>query len=409
MQTTMIPEQVKTQKIQARVQVSILEDKDVIFSIRSALEDFIMLYFLLVRNIYPKGSDFDLKAYLDSDYAGCNLDRKSTSRGCQILRAKLVCWSEKKQNSLAMSSAEVEYVVAVRCYAQVLWIKSQLADYDILYDKVPIFCDNTSVIAISNNPVLHSRTKHIDIREFWYFTEVDATKTITFTLTNFDKPISFNLDDFPSINGLNYSDNYVSIPTKETVRAGLATLGLINEKNPDLSSTTLVNSSLLKIKYFHRFGSLIWGLNVDTGNILFSDLVSKLHNGKKGRELNHISAISFKTPSASEVALTSHMLKLAKISTVPEQTLIFPSKEVNAGNITDKSLSETTESKSKKKVDETQHAEESVATIDAIKSLEASRSAEELRNQPKPADAEKEHEKIVEEAVDDPLAIDSRI
>nr|GEY86415.1 uncharacterized mitochondrial protein AtMg00810-like [Tanacetum cinerariifolium] len=64
-----------------------------------------------------------------------------------------------------MSSAEAECVVAAGCCAQVIWIKSQLADYDVLYDKVPIFCDNTSVIAISNNPVLHSRTKHIDIRE----------------------------------------------------------------------------------------------------------------------------------------------------------------------------------------------------------------------------------------------------
>ncbi|GJU08534.1 retrovirus-related pol polyprotein from transposon TNT 1-94 [Tanacetum coccineum] len=60
--------------------------------------------------------------------------------------------------------AEAEYVVAAGCCAQVLWIKSQLANYDVLYDKVPIFCDNTSAIAISNNSVLHSRTKHIDIR-----------------------------------------------------------------------------------------------------------------------------------------------------------------------------------------------------------------------------------------------------
>ncbi|GJS79119.1 retrovirus-related pol polyprotein from transposon TNT 1-94 [Tanacetum coccineum] len=76
---------------------------------------------------YPKGPGFDLKAYSDSDYAGCNLDRKSISEGCQILGKKL------------------------------------LVGYDVLYDKVPIFYDNTSVIAISNNPVLHSRTKHIDI------------------------------------------------------------------------------------------------------------------------------------------------------------------------------------------------------------------------------------------------------
>nr|GEW68596.1 retrovirus-related Pol polyprotein from transposon TNT 1-94 [Tanacetum cinerariifolium]GFA30952.1 retrovirus-related Pol polyprotein from transposon TNT 1-94 [Tanacetum cinerariifolium] len=59
---------------------------------------------------------------------------------------------------------EAKYGATTGCCAQVLWIKSQLADYDVLYDKVLIFCDNTSAIAISNNPMLHSRTKHIDIR-----------------------------------------------------------------------------------------------------------------------------------------------------------------------------------------------------------------------------------------------------
>ncbi|GJZ18770.1 hypothetical protein Tco_0555360 [Tanacetum coccineum] len=63
-----------------------------------------------------------------------------------------------------MSSAKVEYVVAAGCCANVLWIKSQLANYDIHYDKVSIFYDNTSAIVISNNLFLHSRTKHIDIR-----------------------------------------------------------------------------------------------------------------------------------------------------------------------------------------------------------------------------------------------------
>ncbi|GKE88428.1 hypothetical protein Tco_1565903 [Tanacetum coccineum] len=77
---------------------------------------------------------------------------------------KLVCWSAKKQQSVAMSLAEAEYVVVAGCCSNILWIKSQLTDYDIIYEKVPIFYDNTSAIAISNNPVLHSRTKHIDIR-----------------------------------------------------------------------------------------------------------------------------------------------------------------------------------------------------------------------------------------------------
>nr|GEU40006.1 retrovirus-related Pol polyprotein from transposon TNT 1-94 [Tanacetum cinerariifolium] len=114
---------------------------------------------------YPKGSGFNLKAYSDLDYIGCNMDRKSTLGGCQILRGKLGCWSEKKQSSMAVSSAEAEYVAVGGCCAQVLRIKSQMADYDVLYDKMSIFCNNTSVIAISNNPVLHSRTKHINI---WY-------------------------------------------------------------------------------------------------------------------------------------------------------------------------------------------------------------------------------------------------
>nr|GFC52740.1 hypothetical protein [Tanacetum cinerariifolium] len=74
--------------------------------------------------------------------------RKSTSGACQILSGKLVCWSAKKQQSVAMSSAEDEYVAAVRCCASILWMKSQLSDYDIHYKMVPIFCDNTSAIAI---------------------------------------------------------------------------------------------------------------------------------------------------------------------------------------------------------------------------------------------------------------------
>ncbi|GKG49815.1 hypothetical protein Tco_0518589, partial [Tanacetum coccineum] len=62
---------------------------------------------------YPKCSGFDLKGYSDSDYAGCNMDRKGTSGACQILGGKLVCCSAKKQQSIAMSSAEAEYVATV--------------------------------------------------------------------------------------------------------------------------------------------------------------------------------------------------------------------------------------------------------------------------------------------------------
>ncbi|GJU23490.1 hypothetical protein Tco_1156832 [Tanacetum coccineum] len=87
-----------------------------------------------------------------------------TLGACQLLGGKLVCWSIKKKQSVAMSSVEAEYVAVAGCCANILRMKSQLIDYDIIYEKLSIFCDNTSVVAILNNSVLHSRTKHIDIR-----------------------------------------------------------------------------------------------------------------------------------------------------------------------------------------------------------------------------------------------------
>ena len=73
-------------------------------------------------------------------------------------------WTSKKQNSVSTSTAEAENVAVGRCCAQVLWMRNQLLDYDLQLSKIPIYCDNTSAIAIANNPVLHSKTKHIEIR-----------------------------------------------------------------------------------------------------------------------------------------------------------------------------------------------------------------------------------------------------
>ncbi|KAI3691360.1 hypothetical protein L2E82_49707 [Cichorium intybus] len=113
---------------------------------------------------YPIGDNFKLQAFTDSDHAGCKLDRKSTSGGCQFLGGRLVSWSSKKQNCVALSSAEAEYVAASTCCSQVLWMKTQLMDYGYRFLHVPIYCDSKSAIAISHNPIQHSMTKHIDLR-----------------------------------------------------------------------------------------------------------------------------------------------------------------------------------------------------------------------------------------------------
>nr|KYP45855.1 Copia protein [Cajanus cajan] len=70
----------------------------------------------------------------------------------------------KQQNSVALSTAEVEYIVVGSCCAQILWMKQQLSDFGLSLDHTPIRCDNTNAINLSKNPVLHSRTKHIEIR-----------------------------------------------------------------------------------------------------------------------------------------------------------------------------------------------------------------------------------------------------
>nr|GFB48834.1 hypothetical protein [Tanacetum cinerariifolium] len=88
---------------------------------------------------YSRDSSFDLEAYSDSDYAGANLDRKSTT-------------------------GEAEYVAAVSCCGQVLWIHNQMLDYGFNFMRKKIYIDNESIICIVKNPVFHSKTKHIEIR-----------------------------------------------------------------------------------------------------------------------------------------------------------------------------------------------------------------------------------------------------
>ncbi|GJV18968.1 hypothetical protein Tco_1367988 [Tanacetum coccineum] len=70
----------------------------------------------------------------------------------------------KKQDCTAMSSAEAEYVALSASCAQVMWMRTQLKDYGFNYNKIPLYCDSQSAIAISCNPVQHSRTKHIHTR-----------------------------------------------------------------------------------------------------------------------------------------------------------------------------------------------------------------------------------------------------
>jgi hypothetical protein len=108
-------------------------------------------------------SSLSLCGYSDADYAGCRTERKSTSRTCQFLGSSLVSWSSRKQSTVAQSTTEAKYVAAVACCSQLLWMVATLRDYGLEFRRVPLFCDSTSAICVAKNPVLHSKTKHIEV------------------------------------------------------------------------------------------------------------------------------------------------------------------------------------------------------------------------------------------------------
>jgi hypothetical protein len=74
-----------------------------------------------------------------------------------------VSWSSKKQTSVALSTTEAECVAAGQCCTQLLWMRQTLLDFGYNLSKVPLLCDNESALRLADNPIEHSRSKHIDI------------------------------------------------------------------------------------------------------------------------------------------------------------------------------------------------------------------------------------------------------
>ncbi|GKC53195.1 hypothetical protein Tco_1075940, partial [Tanacetum coccineum] len=231
-----------------------------------------------------------------------------------------------------------------------------------------------------------SATYNKYLRDFWYSAEVEDN-TISFSLLNVKKTLSFDRDIFASVIGLEYSKEYVSMHDHDVVKDAIATLGLSDEKDSEMTSLDLAHSSPLRIRYFspkwkvlmtylvkclggnqgshdqlnaHRqmiAYALCWGLNIDIAGVLYDDLISKLSaGGNKGREkkicyirylslvMEHllgkdyvnnelnptksflITSETFKKSTLPKVPLTSHMRKVAKLD---EDPLITPSEETH--------------------------------------------------------------------------------
>nr|GEZ57135.1 retrovirus-related Pol polyprotein from transposon TNT 1-94 [Tanacetum cinerariifolium] len=133
-----------------------------------------------------KDTAMALTAYADADHASCQDTTRSTSESAQFLGDKLVSWSFKKQQSTAISSTEAEYIAMSGCCAQILRMRSQLTDYGFDFNKIPLYGDNHSAIALCCNNVQHSRSKHIDIRHHFIREQVErGVVELYFVMTDY--------------------------------------------------------------------------------------------------------------------------------------------------------------------------------------------------------------------------------
>ncbi|XP_034708988.1 secreted RxLR effector protein 161-like [Vitis riparia] len=114
---------------------------------------------------YKKGGNEELIAYTYSDYVGDLDDRKNTLGYVFMLSSGAMSWSSKRQPMVSLSTTEAEFIVATSCACQAIWLRRILEGLShAQHDSTTVYCDNSSVIKLSNNLVMHGRCKHIDVR-----------------------------------------------------------------------------------------------------------------------------------------------------------------------------------------------------------------------------------------------------
>ena len=117
---------------------------------------------------FGRCQNFKLCGFSDSDWAGSVDDMKNTSGFCFNFGSGAFSWCSKKQEVVAQSTAEAEFIAATAAVNQALWLKKLMHDLNMEQkDNTEIFVDNQAAIAISNNPVFHGKTKHFNIKLFF--------------------------------------------------------------------------------------------------------------------------------------------------------------------------------------------------------------------------------------------------
>jgi len=139
---------------------------------------------------FPSGSEIQLNAFSDSDWAGCPDTRRSVTGWCMFLGDSLISWKSKKQDRVSKSSTESEYRAMSTACSEIVWLRGLLAEIGFPQSNpTPLHADNTSAIQIATNPVYHERTKHIEV-DCHYIREVVDKRVITLPHVSSDLQIA---------------------------------------------------------------------------------------------------------------------------------------------------------------------------------------------------------------------------
>lgn len=134
--------------------------------------------------IHLTTGSLQLYVYSDSNWAGDNNDRKSTSGFCAFLGKNLISWSTKKQPTVARSSTEAEYRALASAASDITWLRQLLKDFGLHQTSpTPLYCDNVSAMDLANNPIFHARTKHIEV-DYHYILDCIQKKEIEIHYTS---------------------------------------------------------------------------------------------------------------------------------------------------------------------------------------------------------------------------------
>ncbi|KAI4338646.1 hypothetical protein MLD38_023679 [Melastoma candidum] len=152
----------------------------------------VLHYLKGIQNVglkYTKDQKDDLVGYVDSDWARSLDDHRSTSGYLFCIGTKPISWSSKKQSTVALSSAEAEYIAANEATREAVWHRRLLLELQQKVDEsTTIFCDNQSAIAMTKNPVFHARSKHIELRHHFIREIVSQKEILLEFISTHDKP-----------------------------------------------------------------------------------------------------------------------------------------------------------------------------------------------------------------------------